>query len=132
VNYVDEINGGKQEAVNGGVRVRFTKDNEAVEKSARADVVAQKELLVTAVDKDAALADADAGKYQDAAQKLSNRSTVLNQAAQNASPEVKAQIQLELDNLQRHSGELQNGQYDASTRKSLQSESWSYRNGKAQ
>jgi Ca-activated chloride channel family protein len=132
VNYVDEMNGGKAEAVNGGVRVRFTKESEDVEKSARADVVAQKELLVTAMDKDQAIADADAGRWQDGAQKLSARATSLNEAAKNASPEVQSQIRQEVDNLQRRSSELQNGQYDASTRKILQSESWSYRNGKAQ
>jgi Ca-activated chloride channel family protein len=132
VNYLDEINGGKAEALNGGVRVRFTKDGEAVDKSVRADVVAQKELLATAVDKDEALVAADAGKWQDAAQRLSGRATSLNEAAKNASPEVQSQIRQEVDNLRRRSSELQNGQYDASTRKTLQSESWSYRNGKVQ
>jgi Ca-activated chloride channel family protein len=132
VNYVDEINGGKAEAVNGGARIRFTKDNGAVEKSARADVVAQKELLVTAMDKDQALTDADAGRWQDAAQKLSSRAVSLNEAAKNASPEVQSQVRQEVDNLRRRSSELQNGQYDGSTRKTLQSESWTYRNGKAQ
>ena len=132
VSYLDEINGGKAEAVNGGVRVRFTKDNEAVEKSARADVVAQKELLVTAVDKDQALVDADAGRWQDAAQKLSSRAASLDEAGKNASPEVQSQVRQEVDNLRRRSTELNKGQYDGATRKTLQNESWSYRNGKVQ
>jgi len=131
VSYVDEINGGASESVNGSAQIRFTKDREAADKSARADVVAQKELLVTAVTKDEALADADAGHYKQAAQKLSAQATVLGNQTKDASPEMQSQARQEIENLQRRSYELQNDQYAPSTRKTLQNESWTYRNGKS-
>jgi Ca-activated chloride channel family protein len=131
VKYLDELNGGASESVKATAQVRFTRDRDKADKSARADVVTQKELLVAAVAKDEALADADAGKYQQAAQKLSVQATVLAEKYKDASPEVQRQARDEISNLERRSRELQQNQYAPSTRKSLQSESWNYRNSKS-
>jgi hypothetical protein len=132
VKYTDELNGGISQTVNGRAQVRFVRDPEAVEKSARADVVTQKELLLTAVAKDEALADADAGHYQAAAQKLSAKAKTLENQAQNAPAGMQLQLRDEINNLRNRSSELQQDQYAPSTRKALQNESWTYRNSKSQ
>jgi Ca-activated chloride channel family protein len=130
VSYVDELNSGTTGSLNGKAEVRFVNDDANARKSLRADVVAQKELLVTAVAKDEALASADAGKFQEAAQKLAASADSLAAKCKDASPEFQSQARQEIENLQRRSKELQQGQYNTSTRKSLQNESWTYRNSK--
>ena len=131
VSYLDEVNGGMSQSVKASAEIRFTRDHEVAEKSARADVVTQKELLVAAVAKDEALADADAGKYKQAAQKLKAQAASLAGQSQNASPEWQSQARQEIENLKRRSYELENNQYNSSTRKTLQNESWTYRNSKS-
>ena len=63
ISYLDELNQGAEAKVSETARIRFTKDREAADRSVRAEVVTQKELLFTAVAKDQALADADAGLF---------------------------------------------------------------------
>ena len=98
--------------------------------SLRADVAAQKELLLAAIAKDAALADADAGHYQQAAEKLEREAKALDYQYHNAPADLKPQLRQEIDKLKFRSNQLQQNQYDAGTRKSLQSESWAARNSK--
>ncbi|PYJ06345.1 MAG: hypothetical protein DME25_06875 [Verrucomicrobia bacterium] len=130
VRYTDELNGGGEEMLSGTARIRFTKDQKLANSSARAGVVAQKELLLTALAKDEALAEADAGRYQQAAQKLARQAQVLDQQCQYAPAPLQSQLRQEADNLRLRSSELQQNQYDSGTRKSLQSESWNVRNSK--
>jgi hypothetical protein len=93
-------------------------------------VTAQKELLLAAVAKDEALADADAGRYQQAAQKLEREANALDYKYKDAPVPLQSQMRQEIDNLRFRSNQLQQNEYDASTRKSLQSESWGVRNSK--
>ena len=110
--------------------VRFTEDRKLALNSLRADVAAQTELLLAAVAKDLALADADAGRYQQAAEKLEREAKALDYQCNNAPAALKPQLRQEIDNLKFRSSQLQQNQYDAGTRKSLQSESWTVRNSK--
>ncbi len=130
VRYDDELNGGVEQLLSERVRVRFTEDETVAANSAHPEIVAQKELLLTAVAKDNALADADAGRYQQAALKLNRQAGVLDLQIQNAPASVQPQLRQEAENLRLRATQFEQNQYDAGTRKSMQSESWNYRNSK--
>jgi Ca-activated chloride channel family protein len=130
VRYTDELNGGAEQSLSERATVRFTEDQTVAAKSERAGIVAQKELMLTAVAKDAALADADAGRYQQAAQTLNRQAIVLDSNYLNAPASVQSQLREEAANLRLRANQLEQNQYDPGTRKSMQSESWIYRNSK--
>ena len=130
VSYVDEISGGDEETTSGVAKVRFTTDDKRAASSANASVMAEKELLLTAIAKDEALADADAGNYQAAASKLKAQAVALHQQYENAPARVQAQIRQETSNLRSYSDQIEAGRYDSATRKTLQWQSWNARNSK--
>jgi Ca-activated chloride channel homolog len=130
VRYIDELNGGIEQSLAERARVKFTNDHAAAANSERAEIVAQTELLLTAVAKDAALTDADAGRYQQAAQTLKQQAVVLDRQYLNAPAPMQSQIRQEADNLRLRANQLEQNQYDSGTRKQMQSESWTYRNAK--
>jgi Ca-activated chloride channel homolog len=130
VTYSDELNGGTEQSVAETASISFTDDEKLAAKSVRIEVVAQKELMLAAVAKDEALADADAGRFTQAAQKLAQQATVLDEQYRNAPVPMQSQIRQEVQNLRQRSNELQQNQYSSSTRKTLQCESWNYRNAK--
>ncbi len=80
--------------------------------------------------KDEALMDADNGHYQQAAQKLNSQADVLDKQYPDAPAAMQSQIRVEVENLRARAGELQQNQYSPSSRKSMQSESWTLRNSK--
>ena len=59
-----ELNGGMVEVADDVAKIRFTEDREVAEKSLNGAVVAQKEIMLTAVAKDEAMAQTDAGNYK--------------------------------------------------------------------
>lgn len=130
VRYTDELNNGAEESVSQRAQVRFTDDKTVAANSERAEIIAQKELLLTAVAKDDALVEADAGRYKQAAQTLNRQAVVLDNQYQNAPASVQSQLRLEAANLRLRANQLEQNQYDPGTRKSLQSESWTVRNSK--
>ena len=130
VTYADELEGGSEQSAFDTVRIRFTDDESVAAKSVNKAVVAEKNWYGSAVAKDEALAQADAGNYRDAAEKLKVQADLLNSNWQNAPAEVQIQIRGEADNLYKRSKQLEQGQYDPATRKQMQSESWSLRNSK--
>jgi Ca-activated chloride channel family protein len=130
VSYTDELSGGTVESAADAANVTFTEDQSDSDKSANGMVVAQKELALTAVAKDQALALADSGNYKMAAQKLAAQGAVLNEALAAAPPNVQDQIRSETNNLDDIAGQLDAGSYDGATRKVLQSQSYNTRNSK--
>jgi hypothetical protein len=130
VKYVDEVGDGDGRTLTDAVGVRFTRDNGTALKSIRASIVAEKELLLTAMAKDEALAEADAGRYQVAAHKLATQADLLDKQYQTAPESMRPQLRQEAENLRSRSGELQQNQYGSATRKSLQWESYNTRNAK--
>ena len=136
VNYTDEFNGGRVQATDDVVKIRFTENQEAVDKSVNAMIVAQKELLLTAVAKDEAMAQADGGNYSEAAKILSAQNAQLNAAYASAPPMVQVQIREETNNLKYFSDRMGGGGfgggggYDSSTRKTMQEQSYNSRNSK--
>jgi Ca-activated chloride channel homolog len=130
VSYLDELNGGAECLLSAVATVRFTDDREVASNSLRAEVAAQKQLLLAALAKDQALADADAGRYQQAAQHLAQNAGELDRAYVNAPASVQAQLRTEADHLRAYANQLEQNQYSSGTRKSLQNESWQWRNSK--
>ncbi|HZL44052.1 MAG TPA: VWA domain-containing protein [Verrucomicrobiae bacterium] len=128
VSYMDELDGGSERSASGVVSLRFTEDKDMAAGSVNAAVTAEKELIVTAVTKDEALADADAGRLTVAAEKLAKQATALDGQYANAPAAVQQQIRQESKALRDYSDQLQKNQYDAGTRKSMQWESYNARN----
>src|SRR5262249_22067024 len=128
VTYRDELNGGVEQSISASARIQFTEDRKLAVNSARPEASAQTERWIVAAAKDEALADGDAGRYQQAAKKLNEEANSLDHQYQNAPAPLQGQIREEIDNLRLRSNQLQKNQYDSGTRKTLQSESWNVRN----
>jgi Ca-activated chloride channel family protein len=130
VNYTDELNGGTVEFANEVAKIRFTDKREVAEKSLNRAVVAQKEIMLTAVAKDEAMAEADAGNYNKAASILAAQGGALNRAYADAPAAVQVQLRGELDNIRTFTNQFENRQYGSGARKVMQSQSWGTRNSK--
>jgi len=137
VNYKDELADGTDQSASGVAKIDFTDDQSLSDNSVNGAVVAQKELMLTAVAKDAAIAQADTGNYQQAATILKAQSAALNGSFAAAPPEVQMQIRAETNNLDDFSDRIGGGfggggggGFDSATRKSLQAQSYNTRNSK--
>ena len=136
VNYTDELNGGTVQVADDVAKIRFTENPAAADNSVNGTVVAEKEIMLTAVAKDAAIAQADAGNYKVAANILAGQATALGAAYAAAPASVQYQIRAETNNLDDFSGRIGGfgggggGGFDSATRKSLQEQSFNTRNSK--
>jgi Ca-activated chloride channel family protein len=130
VSYTDELDNGSTQSASGTVRVEFSDDMAASEKSVNTAVVAEKELRLAAVAKDAAMAEADAGNYQRAKQILGTQNAALGRAYAAAPATVQSQIRAETANLDSFEMKLGSGEFDSATRKTMQSQSYDSRNSK--
>jgi Ca-activated chloride channel family protein len=130
VSYTDELDNGSEQFTSGVVKIRYTDEQTVADRSINSAVNAEKVLVLAAEAKDKAIAEADAGNYQQAAQTLRAAGGALNMAYASAPAEVQVQIRAETNNLDDFSGQLVNGQYDGASRKSLQSQSYNTRNSK--
>jgi len=130
VNYKDELSDGSDQSASDVLKIRFTEDRDAADKSKNGAVVAQKEIMLTAVAKDEAMAQADAGNYKQAATILASQGGALNRAYAAAPSGTQSQIRQELDNLNGFTNQLEQGQYGSSSRKAMQSQSYNSRNSK--
>lgn len=137
VSYKDELDNDSVQSTSGVAKIDFTDSQKLSDKSVNGAVVAEKELMLTAVAKDEAIAQADAGNYQQAATILKAQSAVLNQAFAAAPPSVQGQIRAETNNLDDFSDRIGGfggggggGGFDSATRKSLQAQSYNTRNSK--
>jgi hypothetical protein len=92
--------------------------------------------MLTAVAKDEAIAQADAGNYQQAATILKVQSDSLGRVYAAAPASVQVQIQAETNNLDDFSDRIGGfgggggGSFDSDTRKTLQEQSFNGRNSK--
>jgi Ca-activated chloride channel family protein len=130
VTYKDELADGGDQSASGVAKIDFTDDQKLSDKSVNGVVVAQKELMLTAVAKDEAMAQADAGNYKQAATILAVQGGALNRAYTAAPAAAQSQIRDELDNLNGFTNQLEQGQYDSTARKVMQSQSYNTRNSK--
>src|ERR1019366_6862102 len=120
----DELNGGTVQVADDVAKIRFTDSQDAADQSLNSTVVGQKELLLTAVAKDEAMAQADAGNYKQAVAILTAQNASLNSAYAAAPASVQGQIRAETNNLYYFSdrmggggGGFGGGGYDSATRK---------------
>lgn len=130
VSYTDEFDNGSTRTASSSVSVNFSDDRLVSDKSVNSAVVAEKELMLAAVAKDAAMAEADAGNYQRAAQILAVQKAALGRASAAAPASVQGQIREETGNLDTFESRLNAGQYDSASRKTMQSQSYNSRNSK--
>jgi Ca-activated chloride channel family protein len=130
LSYTDELDNGSTQTASGQARIDFTNDRATAEKSLNRAVYAEKELVLTAVAKDEAMQQADAGNYAVAARILATQNSTLNAAGAAAPAGVQAQIQSESGYLNDFSDKLNNGAYDGATRKAMQEQSYNTRNSK--
>ena len=130
LSYVDELDSGKSQSTADVVKVRFTADPGDSDKSLNNAVAAEKQIMLTAVAKDQAMAEADAGHYQRAAAILNVQNEELQKSYVYAPGAVQAQIRLETNNLAGFADQLANGSYGGGTRKVMQSQSYLIRNSK--
>jgi Ca-activated chloride channel family protein len=130
VSYTDELDNGSEQSTSGVVKIRYTDDQSLADGSVNAAVNAEKVLVLTAVAKDEAIAQADAGNYKQAASTLTTQNNALKAAYANAPASIQVQIRVETNNLGDFSDQLNGGAYGSATRKTLQSQSYSTRNSK--
>ena len=136
VNYTDELGDGSVQTATGIAKVNFTDDQRLSDKSLNGAVVAQKELMLTALAKDEAMAQADAGNYAEAAKILTTQNASLSRAYAAAPASVQIQLREETNNLYYFSDKIGGGGgfggagYDSATRKTMQSQSYNTRNSK--
>ena len=130
VHYTDELDGGSAQATSGTARIGFTADQAVSDLSVNRAVYAEKELLLTAVAKDEAMAQADAGNYAAAGKILARQNATLNAAGAAAPAGMQSQIHTETQYLQNFSDQLEAGNYDGAARKTMQAQSYNTRNAK--
>lgn len=132
VSYTDELDGGSSQTASGAARIDFTDDQGASDKSVNATVHAQKELMLTAVAKDEAMAEADEGNYAAAQRILDTQNAALSRAYAAAPGSVQGEIREETNNLDYFSDQIGNnsGSYGFGLRKAMQEQSYDVRNSK--
>jgi len=130
LDYIDELANGTSQSANDVLKVRFTADEKVADKSVNTAVFAEKELMLTAVAKDQAMEEADAGNYKKAASILTAQKVELSQSYAAAPAAVQSQIRSETNNLDDFAGQLNAGSYGGGTRKLMQSQSYNTRNSK--
>ena len=128
VSYTDELGDGAVQTATGTAKINFTEDQKVSDQSANGGVIAEKELMLTAVAKDEAMQQADEGNYKQAAIILNGQAQTLQGVFAAASPAAQSQIRVEMDNLNGFTNQLDQGQYNF--RKTMQSQSYQTRNSK--
>ena len=130
VNYTDELGGGGTRTASGTAQLEFTDDQGKSDASVDGAVYAEKQLMLTAVAKDEAMEQADAGNYSAAAKILTVQNAALNTAYGSAPAGVQFKIRAETNYLNDFSGQLDGGAYNGSLRKVMQEQSFNTRNSK--
>jgi|ERR1043166_660203 Ca-activated chloride channel family protein len=129
-SYVDGTGESRREISGQTVKVSFTDSPAVARASINSAIVAQSEWMFNAVKKDEAIAEADAGRYQAAARKLSEQADKLSAQSPNAPSDLRPQIDAEVQSLREQSRQIAEGQYGQGTRKYLQEQNWNVRNSK--
>jgi Ca-activated chloride channel family protein len=130
LDYRDELDNDTVQTASGSAKIDYTDDQSLADKSVSGAVFAAKELMLTAVAKDEAMAQADAGNYSEAAKILTRQNATLNAAYAAAPATVQIQIRAETNNLDDFAGQLSSGAYGGASRKAMQSQSYNTRNSK--
>lgn len=130
VSYKDEFDDDDEQTASGAATVDYSDSRKLSDQSVNDTVVAEKELMLTAVAKDQAMSEADAGNYRQAAGTLSAQNAELQSVYAAAPAGVQSEIRQETNYLQIFGDAIGNGQYDSVTRKTMQWQSFNSRNSK--
>jgi len=130
VSYKDEFDNDSVQTASGTAKIDFTDSQKASDESVNNAVEAEKELVLTAVAKDEAIQQADDGNYQQAATILGGQAKTLSGVFAAAPAGAQSQIRMELQNLDDFTNQLDQGQYDSVTRKTMQWQSYNTLNSK--
>ena len=131
VSYLDEFDNSRECSFAENVHVAFDPDIAVVKSSVNSTVVAQRELMFNALKIDEALAAADAGQLGNASKTLNSQAAWLDSQVQYAPAALKSEMNAEVQTLRSRAQQFGQGQYDSDSRKSLQNNSWNYRNSKS-
>ena len=132
VSYKDEFDNDSTQTATGTVKINYTDDQKTSDESVNNTVVAEKELMLTAVAKDEAMQQADNGNYQVAAKILTAQKVQLDASFALAPASAQDQIRTETNNLEDFAGQLNSGTYNNVSRKEMQWQSFNGRNSKEQ
>jgi Ca-activated chloride channel family protein len=130
ISYTDELAEGANRTAADTANIAYTDDPRVSEHSANQAVLAEKELMLTAVAKDEAMQQADAGNYKVAAHILTVQNAALGSAYAAAPAAVQMRIRAETNYLDKVSEQLDEGAFDSSSRKVMQEQSFNTRNAK--
>ena len=130
VSYKDDLNSGGESQARGAAKVGYTKNRDEAKHSVNNGVFAQRVLMLTAIAKDEATAQADSGKLREASATLAKQKTELDAVYAVAPAVQQQQIRAETENILKFDGALNRGAYNSATRKDVQCQSYNTRNSK--
>jgi len=130
VNYRDETNGSEEASIEQNVRIGVTTNEQEIAEGINQTVAAERELQLNALAKDQAMADADAGKNRHAAESLRANARKLEAVAASAPMPVRQNLESKAQEQRARADEIDSSGMSKSLRKTIQSESYSRKNGK--
>ena len=129
VSYTDELDNGSEQSVSDVAKIRYTDDQAVADRSMNSAVAAEKTLVLTA--------EPRTRPSPRRTRAITNRrprpwlcKSRPDAAYADAPAAVRVQIRAETSNLEDFNGQLSGGQYNAASRKVLQSQSYNTRNSK--
>lgn len=128
VRYDDDLAGGRAIQASRTVQVAVTRDPAAARASENRGVLADQELLLNALAKDAAIACADSGNLAEAVTRLKRSAARFREATADAPAARQADFAREADSLEQKAAGIETEGYDKRSRKLLQSESYIQKN----
>jgi Ca-activated chloride channel homolog len=130
LTYRDETNESRETSTEQNVRIGVSTDEREVAAAIDQTVAAERELQLNALAKDQAMSDADAGNYRNAAESLRANAQKLEAAAANAPSPVKQNLESQAQEQRDRATKIDAGGMSKSLRKTIQSESYTRKNGK--
>jgi Ca-activated chloride channel homolog len=129
-SYRDEINDSKETEIAQTAQIGFTKNEAEALTSINPKIAAERELQLNALAKDQALADADSGNYDRAAQSLQSSADKLESLAPCAPIGLKEALESQAAEQRRRATEIGASGLSKPLRKAMQNENYQRKNGR--
>ena len=130
LSYRDELNESKENAVDRAVQIAFTDKPKEAAASVNTAVAAEREIIVNALVKDQAIADADGGRAAAGAKKLKDNAARLLAAAPAAPPAERQKLEETAKSQIQQADDMETKGMSRGLRKEMQSDSYKTRNAK--
>jgi len=130
VTYRDERNGSQETNIEQNVGIGVTANPQEAAGSINQTIGVERELQLNALAKDKAMAEADTGNFRGAADSLRANAKKLEAAAASAPLPAKESLELQAQEQRARAEEIAARGMSKALRKTIQSESYSRRNGK--